>query len=173
MLALGLEAAGPLRSCAAVDFHGRRRAVCKRWWLALDLAPAAKRRLIKDFNHKLSLAQDIDRLASDAGAAATRISRRSRCPCGLRSPGRHALVTDSAFHRRISTVGGRSVGEIADRFLEQAALGAGRSLPRDVRALDRPVSGGERRSRRGAAQLRTFARDAGIGLDARPGFESL
>src|SRR6185312_7659461 len=31
--------------------------------------------------------------------------------------------------------GGRSVGEIADRFLEQAALGASAKLPRDVRAL--------------------------------------
>ena len=34
----------------------------------------------------------------------------------------------------ISTVGGRSVGEIADRFLEQSALGAA-TLPRDTRTL--------------------------------------
>jgi len=32
-------------------------------------------------------------------------------------------------------VGGRSVGEIADRFLEQSALGTSAKLPRDVRAL--------------------------------------
>ena len=35
----------------------------------------------------------------------------------------------------INAVGGRSVAEIAERFLEQAALGASAKLPRDVRAL--------------------------------------
>ena len=38
--------------------------------------------------------------------------------------GAHALVTDLLSIAGITAVGGRSVGEIADRFLEQAALGA-------------------------------------------------
>ena len=38
--------------------------------------------------------------------------------------GAHALVTDLLSIAGINAVGGRSVGEIADRFLEQAALGA-------------------------------------------------
>ena len=46
----------------------------------------------------------------------------------------HALVTDLLSIAGISAVGGRSVGEIADRFLEQATLGGG-SLPQEVRAL--------------------------------------
>jgi len=40
----------------------------------------------------------------------------------------HALVTD-LLSIAASRGGGRSVGEIADRFLEQAALGAQTSLP--------------------------------------------
>ncbi len=47
----------------------------------------------------------------------------------------HALVTDLLSIAGINAVGGRSVGEIADRFLEQAALGASSGLPRATRAL--------------------------------------
>ena len=41
----------------------------------------------------------------------------------------HALVTDLLSIAGITTVGGRTVGEIAERFLEQAALGAATTLP--------------------------------------------
>ena len=44
----------------------------------------------------------------------------------------HALVTDLLSIAGINAVGGRSVGEIADRFLEQAALGAQTSLPQEM-----------------------------------------
>ena len=47
----------------------------------------------------------------------------------------HALVTDLISIAGITAVGGRTVGEIADRFLEQAALGASSGLPRATRAL--------------------------------------
>ena len=47
----------------------------------------------------------------------------------------HALVTDLLSIAGITAVGGRSVGEIADRFLEQAALGAQTALPQETRAL--------------------------------------
>jgi ATP phosphoribosyltransferase regulatory subunit len=47
----------------------------------------------------------------------------------------HALVTDLLSIAGINAVGGRSIGEIADRFLEQAALGASSGLPRATRAL--------------------------------------
>ena len=45
------------------------------------------------------------------------------------------FVTDLLSIAGIAAVGGRSVGEIADRFLEQAALGASTRLPRETRAL--------------------------------------
>ena len=43
--------------------------------------------------------------------------------------GARALVADLLSIAGISTVGGRTVGEIADRFLEQAELGARTALP--------------------------------------------
>jgi ATP phosphoribosyltransferase regulatory subunit len=45
------------------------------------------------------------------------------------------LVTDLLSIAGINAVGGRSVAEIAERFLEQSALGVSAKLPRDVRAL--------------------------------------
>jgi len=80
--------------------------------------------------------------------------------------GAHALVTDLLSIAGITAVGGRSVGEIADRFLEQAALGAQTSLPREVRTLiERFLAiGGD--PDEAAAELRVFARDAKIALDS-------
>jgi ATP phosphoribosyltransferase regulatory subunit len=63
-------------------------------------------------------------------------------------------------------VGGRSVGEIADRFLDQAALGTEASLPREIRALIErflAISGDPDEA---AAELRAFSRDAKVALDA-------
>jgi ATP phosphoribosyltransferase regulatory subunit len=78
----------------------------------------------------------------------------------------HALVTDLLSIAGITTVGGRTVGEIADRFLEQAALGATASLPRETRALIErflAVSGDPDEA---TAQLRALADDAKLSLSA-------
>ena len=61
----------------------------------------------------------------------------------------HALVTDLLSIAGITTVGGRTVGEIAERFLEQAALGAATTLPRRDAHADRKIPRHRRRSRRG------------------------
>src|SRR5262245_21376765 len=144
---------------------------------ALDLAPAWKRRLIKDFNHKTSLAQDLERLtptppspASGGGLA------RGHAPpeyqgvlaalAGSAPKGDHALVTDLLSISGISAVGGRSVGEITDRFLEQAALGAQTSLPRETRALIERFLAVAGDPDEGAAELRTIAKDGSLKLDA-------
>src|SRR5205807_7402843 len=102
----------------------------------LDLAPAWKRRLIKDFNRKSSLAHDLDRLTI-AAAARGRPEYQGvlAALAGSDPKAAHALVTDLLSIAGITAVGGRSVGEIADRFLEQAALGASSGLPRATRAL--------------------------------------
>src|SRR5262249_49424299 len=62
--------------------------------------------------------------------------------------------------------GGRSVGEIAARFLEQAALGAQTSLPQATRALIEKflAIGGD--PDEAAAELRAFARAHKVALDA-------
>jgi ATP phosphoribosyltransferase regulatory subunit len=165
MLALGLEAAAHY-GLAQPSISMGDVALFSSLVAALDLAPASKRRLIKDFNHKLSLAQDLDRLASDAAQPLPEYHGVLAALAGSDPQAAHALVTDLLSIAGISTVGGRSVGEIADRFLEQATLGGARSLPRDVRSLiDRflAVSGDPDEA---LAELRTFARDADIALDA-------
>ena len=102
---------------------------------ALDLAPAWKRRLVKDFNRAGSLRHDLDRLAHTAAQARPEYQGVLAALAGSDPRAAHALVTDLLSIAGITAVGGRSVGEIADRFLEQAALGAGTGLPVETRAL--------------------------------------
>ena len=102
---------------------------------ALDLAPAWKRRLIKDFNRKASLAHDLDRLTLGTGNGKPEYQGVLAALAGSDPKAAHALVTDLLSIAGITAVGGRSVGEIADRFLEQSTLGASATLPRDTRAL--------------------------------------
>ena len=129
----------------------------------LQLAPAWQRRLIKDFNRKTTLAHDLERLALGPG---TRPEHQGVLAALANSDpaAAHVFVTDLLSIAGITTVGGRSVGEIADRFLEQAALGAA-TLPRDTRTLIErflAVSGDPPAA---AKTLRTLAGDAGLALD--------
>jgi len=89
----------------------------------------------------------------------------------------HALVTDLLSIAGITAVGGRSIGEIADRFLEQAALGASSGLPRATRALIEQFLAIEGDPDESADALRTLAAenkiDVGFALDlfeSRTGF---
>ena len=101
---------------------------------ALDLAPAWKRRLVKDFNRAGSLASDLDRLVDAAAHERPEYQGVLAALAGSDPKAAHALVTDLLSIAGINAVGGRTVGEIADRFLEQAALGASSGLAaRDAR----------------------------------------
>jgi ATP phosphoribosyltransferase regulatory subunit len=102
---------------------------------ALDLAPAWKRRLVKDFNRKTSLAHDLDVLSLHTASTRPEYQGVLAALESSDPKAAHALVTDLLSIAGITTVGGRSVGEIADRFLEQSALGAAAKLPGDVRGL--------------------------------------
>ncbi|MGZ9053268.1 MAG: ATP phosphoribosyltransferase regulatory subunit [Rhodoplanes sp.] len=102
---------------------------------ALGLPPVWKRRLVKDFNRKALLAEDLDRLALSATSERSEYQGVLAALGNSDPKGARALVADLLSIAGISTVGGRSVGEIADRFLEQAELGASAALPRETRAL--------------------------------------
>jgi ATP phosphoribosyltransferase regulatory subunit len=132
---------------------------------ALDLAPAWKRRLIKDFNRKANLAQDLDRLVLGGTNGRPEYQGVLAALAGSDPKGARAVVTDLLSIAGISAVGGRSVGEIADRFLEQAALGASARLPKDVRGLiERFLAvGGDPDA--AAAELRALATDARLALE--------
>jgi ATP phosphoribosyltransferase regulatory subunit len=165
MMALGLDAAvhfGLTEPAIRMGDVGLFSALIA----GLDLAPAWKRRLIKDFNHQSSLAQDLDRLAISAAQAPPEYQGVLTALAGSDPKAARALVTDLLSIAGITAVGGRSVGEIADRFLEQAALGAKTSLPREMRTLiERFLAvGGDPDA--AAAKLRAFARDANVALDA-------
>ena len=132
---------------------------------ALKLAPSWRRRLIKDFNRKSNLAQDLERLA--AGATARPEYQGVLAALANSDPqGARALVTDLISIAGITAVGGRSVGEIADRFLEQAALGTGTSLPRETRGLIEKFLAIAGDPDEAAADLRALASQAGISLNA-------
>ena len=66
--------------------------------------------------------------------------------------GAKALVEDLLAIAGIDAVGGRSAGEIADRFLEQAALRSGRADRRGEARSARSLSRGLGRSRRGGGE---------------------
>jgi ATP phosphoribosyltransferase regulatory subunit len=78
----------------------------------------------------------------------------------------HALVTDLLSIAGITAVGGRSVGEIADRFLEQAALGASSGLPRATRALIEQFLAISGDPDEAADALHALASEADLELDA-------
>jgi ATP phosphoribosyltransferase regulatory subunit len=132
---------------------------------ALGLAPAWQRRLVKDFNRKTSLAHDLDLLGLAGNNGRPEYQGVLAALVGADPNGAHALVTDLLSIAGINAVGGRSVGEIADRFLEQSALGAASSLPQEARkTIERflTLSGDPDAV---AAELRALAQDAGITLD--------
>jgi ATP phosphoribosyltransferase regulatory subunit len=134
MLALGLEAATHY-GVTAPEIRMGDVGLFAALVAALDLAPAWKRRLIKDFNRKKSLAQDLERLSLASANGRPEYQGVLAALAGDDPKGAHALVTDLLSIAGITAVGGRSVGEIADRFLEQAALGAATSLPRETREV--------------------------------------
>jgi ATP phosphoribosyltransferase regulatory subunit len=134
MLALGLEATAGY-GLASPDIKTGDVALFSSLIAGLELAPAWKRRLVKDFNRKTNLAADLNRLMLGGNNARPEYQGVLAALAGSDPKGAHALVTDLLSIAGINAVGGRSVGEIADRFLEQSALGGSSKLPRDVRGL--------------------------------------
>lgn len=131
----------------------------------LDLPPAWKRRLVKDFNRKASLAHDLDRLTLNANTDRAEYQGVLAALAGSDPRGARALVADLLSIAGTAAVGGRSVGEIADRFLEQAALGASFGLPQEQRLLLERFLRIAGDPDTALAELRTLAADAHIPLD--------
>src|SRR5215468_6379935 len=133
MLSLGLEATAHY-GVASPDIQIGDVALFAALIAALDLAPLWQRRLIKDFNRKSSLAHDLDRLSLGSSLGKPEYQGVLAALANSDPGAAHALVTDLLSIAGIATVGGRSVEEIADRFLEQSAPGAGSRLPQETRA---------------------------------------
>ncbi|WP_291852825.1 ATP phosphoribosyltransferase regulatory subunit [Bradyrhizobium sp.] len=130
---------------------------------ALDLYPVWRRRLIKDFNRKISLEQDIERLTLSTGPGRNEYEGVLAALAGSDRKAALALVTDLMSIAGTTNVGGRTVAEIADRFLEQSTLKGG-ALPRDALAIIKrflAIAGDPGES---VAQLRALAADAKLDL---------
>ena len=167
MLALGLEATAGY-GLASPDIRTGDAALFAALIAGLDLAPAWKRRLLKDFNRKTNLAQDLERLMLGGNNARPEYQGVLAALAGSDPNGAHALVTDLLSIAGINAVGGRSVAEIADRFLEQSALGASTKLPRDVRGLIERFLAIAGDPDEAAAELRAFAADANLTDELAP-----
>jgi ATP phosphoribosyltransferase regulatory subunit len=133
-LALGLEATAHF-GLAEPEIRMGDVALFAALIRALELPPAWRRRLVKDFNRKALLANDLDRLTLAGAHERSEYQGVLAALVNSDPKGARALVADLLSIAGISTVGGRSVGEIADRFLEQAELGASATLPRETRML--------------------------------------
>ncbi len=161
MLALGLEATAHY-GLAAPEIRMGDVGLFAAFLSALDLAPAWKRRLTKDFNRKWSLAHDLDQLALAGARGGPEYKGVLAALAGSDPKAAHHLVTDLLSIAGIETVGGRSVAEIAERFLEQAALGAGTRLPSETRALIERFLAVRGHPDEAAGELRALAADAGL-----------
>jgi ATP phosphoribosyltransferase regulatory subunit len=165
MLALGLEATAHY-GVANPEIRMGDVGLFAALVAALDLAPAWKRRLVKDFNRKTSLAHDLDMLTLGGASKRPEYQGVLAALAGSDPKAAHALVTDLLSIAGITAVGGRSVGEIADRFLEQAALGAATTLPGQTRALIERFLSVAGDPDQAAVELRALAADAKLGLNA-------
>ena len=173
ILTLALEAAqgadcGPL--CVRLGDAGLFTALLG----ALDLPAAWVRRIRRGHMRGETLAT---LLAPAANGAATDHSGVLAALEGVDKKGARALVEDLLSIAGISSVGGRSVGEIADRFLEQAAMKSNMGLSGEKRAVLERFLGVGGDPDKASAALRELARDAKLDLgaaldafDARLGF---
>jgi ATP phosphoribosyltransferase regulatory subunit len=131
---------------------------------ALDLAPAWKRRLLKDFNRKASFTQDLEQLTLAGHQRRNEYQGVLAALANSDPKAAHALVTDLLSIAGKSAVGGRSIAEIADRFVEQAELGASNALPPETCALIKRFLAVAGPPPGAAAALRALTAEAGVSL---------
>ena len=139
---------------------------------ALGLYPVWRRRLVKDFNRNISLTQDIEQLTLATAPGRHEYEGVLAALAGSDRKAALALVTDLMSIAGATNVGGRTVAEIADRFLEQSTLKAG-ALPRDALNIIKrflAISGDPNAA---VAQLRALTADARLNItEAIDEFES-
>ncbi len=164
MLALALEATAAF-GVTEVEIRTGDVALFTALIDALDLYPVWRRRLIKDFNRKISLEQDLERLTLATGSSRNEYEGVLAALAGSDRKAALALVTDLMSIAGATNVGGRSVSEIADRFLEQSTLKGG-ALPRQALELIKRFLAIAGDPDDAIAQLRALADDAKLNITA-------
>ncbi len=164
MLALALEATAAF-GVNDVEIRTGDVALFNALIDALNLFPVWRRRLIKDFNRKVSLTHDIEQLTLATAPGHKEYEGVLAALAGSDRKAALALVTDLMEIAGATNVGGRTVAEIADRFLEQSTLKAG-ALPRDASGIIKrflSISGDPDAA---VAQLRQLSADAKLDITA-------
>src|SRR5438034_11719017 len=164
MLALALEATAAF-GLKDVEIRTGDVALFTALIDALNLYPVWRRRLIKDFNRKVSLTDDIERLTLAAAPGRNEYEGVLAALAGSDRKAALALVTDLMSIAGTTNVGGRTVAEIADRFLEQSTLKGG-ALPRDALAIIKRFLAITDNPDASIAQLRALASDAKLDISA-------
>ena len=164
MLALALEATAAF-GVRDVEIRTGDVALFNALIDALDLYPVWRRRLIKDFNRKVSLTDDIERLTLATAPGRNEYEGVLAALAGSDRKAALALVTDLMSIAGTTNVGGRTVAEIADRFLEQSTLKSG-ALPRDALATIKRFLAIAGDPDDAVAQLRSLASDTKLNLTA-------
>jgi ATP phosphoribosyltransferase regulatory subunit len=164
MLALALQATGAF-GVSEVEIRTGDVALFTTLIDALGLYPVWRRRLIKDFNRKISLEQDMEQLTLASATPRNEYEGVLAALAGSDRKAALALVTDLMSIAGTSNVGGRTVAEIADRFLEQSTLKAG-APPRDARKIIKRFLAIAGEPRQAIAQLRALADDARLDIGA-------
>lgn len=141
---------------------------------ALDLSPQWRRRILRGHAQEKTL--DAILSAATNGSGHDHSGVLAALERGD-AQGAHALVEDLLAIAGISTVGGRSPAEIAERFLEQAALRSGSGFPTEKRAILEDFLAIEADPDQASLRLRLLAVEAKLDLgaaldrfDARLGF---
>jgi ATP phosphoribosyltransferase regulatory subunit len=164
MLALALQATRAFR-LSDVEIRTGDVALFNALIDALGLYPVWRRRLVKDFNRKISLTQDIEQLTLSTAPGRNEYEGVLAALAGSDRKAALALVTDLMSIAGATNVGGRTVAEIADRFLEQSTLKAG-ALPRDALTIIKRFLAISGDSDASVAQLRALATDAKLNITA-------
>jgi len=165
ILALALEATGAAKQRQAAPSGLMVRIgdalLFSRLLEALDLTPQWRRRIARGHSQGKSLATILS-----PGLNGTDHSGVLGVLEGAGKQGARALVEDLLSIAGIAPAGGRSPAEIADRFLEQAALKAGSGFSMEKRAVIEQFLGAEGNPDDASAQLRALAAGAKLDLSA-------
>lgn len=164
MLALALEATSAF-GVRDVEIRTGDVALFNALLDALDLYPVWRRRLVKDFNRKISLEQDLERLAAATAAKRSEYEGVLAALAGSDRKAALAFVTDLMSIAGTTNVGGRTTAEIADRFLEQSTLKGG-ALPREAIAVLKRFLSIAGNPDEAVAELRALTADAKLDLAA-------
>src|SRR6516165_10063454 len=164
MLALALEATSAF-DVGDVEIKTGDVALFNALIDALQLYPVWRRRLIKDFNRKISLTQDIEQLTLRTAPGRNEYEGVLAALAGSDRKAALALVTDLMSIAGTTNVGGRTTAEIADRFLEQSTLKSG-ALPREALTVLRRFLSISGNPDDAVAALRALTADTGLDISA-------